>query len=213
LPSGATHYSSPSFTQVPAIADFIAVGPFGIDLLRPYALFGLRGLDPVTQSNFWSMLLKLGGVLGVAMLGRQRPVDRAHPTLFLDAGNPAEAARIWRRTAPIPDLDSLASRFLGRERTAAAFASWALDRGFDPIAAVEADAETVLFYERLLSSVIGAASARSLVGAIVEEQPLGIEEVMRILDETSRLIETNCALEAATAELKQANERLRSWIA
>ena len=199
----------PSFTQIPAIADFIAVGPFGIDLLRPYALFGLRGLDPVTQATFWSMLVNLGGVLGVAMLGRQRPLDRAHAALFLDADNPAEAARIWRRTALIPDLDSLASRFLGRDRTAAAFANWARDRGLDPDTAVEADAETVLFYERLLASAIGAASARAFVGAIVEEQPLGIEEVMRILDETSRLIETNKALEAATAGLKQANERLQ----
>ena len=60
---------------------------------------------------------------------------------------------------------------------------------------MQADAETVLFYERLLASVIGAASARVLVGAIVEEEPLGIDEVMRILDETSRVIEANRQLE------------------
>jgi signal transduction histidine kinase len=54
-----------------------------------------------------------------------------------------------------------------------------------------------------------------LVGAIVEEEPLGVEEVMRILDETSRVIEANQrledksrALEAASAELKRSNARL-----
>jgi signal transduction histidine kinase len=64
--------------------------------------------------------------------------------------------------------------------------------------------------------VIGAASARVLVGAIVEEEPLGVDEVMRILDETSRIIEANRrleeksrALEAATAELKAVNARLQ----
>ena len=63
------------------------------------------------------------------------------------------------------------------------------------------------------ASVIGAASARVLVGAIVEEEPLGVDEVMRILDETSRVIEANRqleeksrALETATAEL-QAGQR------
>ncbi|MEP7239260.1 MAG: ATP-binding protein [Devosia sp.] len=199
----------PSFTQVSPVAGFIAVGPFGIDLLRPYALFGLTSLDPVTHATFWSLLANLGSLLVVSMLGRQRPVDRAHAALFLDADNPAEAARIWRRTALIPDLQSLASRFLGRERTAAAFDIWARERGLDPATAINADAETVLYYERLLASVIGASSARALVGAIVEEQPLGVEEVMGILDEASRLIETNRALEAATGELQQANERLQ----
>jgi Na+/proline symporter/nitrogen-specific signal transduction histidine kinase len=199
----------PSFTQPAAIADFIATGPFGLELLRPYALFGLKGFDPVTHATFWSMLANIGALLGVSMLSRQRLTDRAHAALFLDADNPAEAARVWRRTALIPDLDSLASRFLGRERTSSAFAAWAGERGLDPATAVQADAETVLFYERLLGSVIGASSARALVGAVVEEEPLGIEEVMRILDETSRLMETNKALEAATAELTEANDRLK----
>jgi Na+/proline symporter/nitrogen-specific signal transduction histidine kinase len=199
----------PSFTQPAAIADFIATGPFGLELLRPYALFGLKGFDPVTHATFWSMLANIGALLGVSMLSRQRLTDRAHAALFLDADNPAEAARFWRRTALIPDLDSLASRFLGRERTSSAFAAWAGERGLDPATAVQADAETVLFYERLLGSVIGASSARALVGAVVEEEPLGIEEVMRILDETSRLMETNKALEAATAELTEANDRLK----
>jgi signal transduction histidine kinase len=73
----------------------------------------------------------------------------------------------------------------------------------------------VLFYERLLASVIGAASARVLVSAIVEEEALGVDELMSILDETSRVIEANRlledksrALEAATADLRQANDRL-----
>ncbi len=206
----------PSFTQPALVANFVAVGPFGIELLRPYALFGLDSLDPVTHSAFWSLLANFGALLAVSMFGRQRPVDRAHAALFLDGDNPGEAAQIWRRTALIPDLNSLAARFLGRERTAAAFADWAGSRGLDPATAVKADADTVLFYERLLASVIGAASARVLVGAIVEEEPLGVEEVMRILDETSRVIEANQrledksrALEIATGELKEANTRLK----
>src|SRR3569623_556968 len=150
------------------------------------------------------------------MFGRQRPVDRAHAALFLDGDNPGEAAQIWRRTALIPDLYALAARFLGRERTAAAFAAWAAGRGLDPSTATRADADTVLFYERLLAGVIGAASARVLVGAIVEEEPLGVDEVMHILDETQRVLEANrrleeksLALETATAELQQANTRLK----
>jgi Na+/proline symporter len=207
----------PTFARSGAFGmEFLAAGPFGATLLKPYALFGLAGLDPVTHSAFWSLLANTGAFFAVSLAGRQSPVERARTALFLDADNAGDAAQIWRRTALVPDLLSLAARFLGRERAAAAYADWARSRGLDPMTAVEADAETVLFYERLLAGVIGAASSRVLVGAIVEEEPLGVEEVMRLLDETSRLIEANRqletqsrALEAATAELKGANARLQ----
>jgi Na+/proline symporter/signal transduction histidine kinase len=195
--------------------DLLAHGPFGLGLLRPYALFGLTGLDPVTHSAFWSLLLNGAAFVGVSLAGRQTPVERIRAALFVDPDNPGGAAIIGRRTALLPDLMSLAGRFLGRERAEAAFFDWAAERGLDPATVVQADAATVLFYERLLAGVIGAASARVLVSAVVEEEPLGVDEVMRILDETSRVIEANRrleeqsqALEAATAELKEANARL-----
>lgn len=207
----------PSFARSGALGiGFIADGPLGIELLKPYALFGLTGLDPVTHSTFWSLLANVGAFLAVSLAGRQSPLEQARAALFVDTENLDEVAQIWRRTARVPDLMSLVSRFLGKEKAAAAFANWAHMRGVDPTTAVEADAETVLFYERLLAGVIGAASARVLVSAIVEEEQLGVDEMMRILDETSRIIEANRqledksrALEAATAELREANAQLQ----
>jgi signal transduction histidine kinase len=55
-----------------------------------------------------------------------------------------------------------------------------------------------------------------MVASAVHEEPIGTEEVMRILDETSQAIEysrrleqQSRTLEATTAELRHANERLR----
>ncbi|MCB0182827.1 MAG: histidine kinase, partial [Caldilineaceae bacterium] len=46
----------PSLAEAGAIStDFIVYGPKGIALLRPYALLGLQGLDPISHSLFWSM--------------------------------------------------------------------------------------------------------------------------------------------------------------
>lgn len=207
----------PSFARSGALEiAFVANGPFGMALLKPYELFGLTGLDPVTHSAFWSLLVNLTAFLAVSLAGRQSPVEQARAAMFVDTEHLDEVAQIWRRTASVPDLMSLVSRFLGREKAAAAFANWARTRGLDPATAIEADAETVLFYERLLAGVIGAASARVLVSAIVEEEHLGVDEMMRILDETSRIIEANRqledksrALEMATAELTEANAQLQ----
>jgi signal transduction histidine kinase len=65
--------------------------------------------------------------------------------------------------------------------------------------------------------VIGSASARVMVAAVVEEEPLALDEVMRMLEETSQLRaysraleEKSQALEHATGELRGANEELLS---
>ena len=34
-------------------------GLFGLGLLRPYALFGIEGLEPLTHGVFWSLSLNL----------------------------------------------------------------------------------------------------------------------------------------------------------
>jgi signal transduction histidine kinase len=73
----------------------------------------------------------------------------------------------------------------------------------------------VHYAETLLAGAIGGASARVMVASAVQEEPLGLDEVMNILDEASQvraysmqLEDKSRALEAATAELRAANERL-----
>ncbi|MRR50755.1 MAG: HAMP domain-containing histidine kinase, partial [Rhodocyclaceae bacterium] len=72
------------------------------------------------------------------------------------------------------------------------------------------------FAESLLAGAIGSASAHVMVASVVEEEPLGLDEVMNILDEASQVraysreLETKSReLEQATQELRAANERLR----
>jgi len=198
-------------------ADFIASGPFGIALLKPYALMGLTNFDPVEHSLFWSMLINVGALVGLSLMIRQSPIERTQAALFVDTFRAADAAQLLRRTAALPDLLSLVGRFLGHRQAEAAFLSRARRRGLDP-ASIEADAEMVLYAERLLAGAIGSASARVLVGSVVKEEPLGVDEIMRILDETSRLIETNKqleeksrALEIAGEDLRRANDRLKEF--
>jgi Na+/proline symporter/nitrogen-specific signal transduction histidine kinase len=192
-------------------------GPFGISLLRPSTLFGLEGLGPVTQGLFWSMLLNVAGIVGVSLFVEQSALERSQAALFVDywRGAGREEGRLWRGTAQVADLVQLVGRFLGEAQTREAFDAEARRRGRDP-AALAADAVTVRLAERLLAGAIGSASARVMVASVVHEEPIGTEELMRILDETSQVIEysrrleqQSRALEATTAELRRANERLR----
>src|SRR5262249_49626213 len=101
---------------------FLADGPVCISLLQPHALFRLPGLGPVTLSAFWSMLVNAGAFVAASLAGRLNPMERARAALFAGAVDSGEAAQIWRRTAQVPDLMSLAVRFVGRDKAEAAFA-------------------------------------------------------------------------------------------
>ena len=125
-------------------------------------------------------------------------------------------ARFWRGTASVPDLYNVLARFLGAAGADASFRDYAVAKGLRwPKDALEADAELVHHAEVQLAGAIGAASARVMIASVVKEEALSIEEVREILDEASqvvvyshRLEQKSRELEAATAELRQANERL-----
>ncbi|MGQ3031399.1 MAG: sensor histidine kinase, partial [Ferrovibrionaceae bacterium] len=184
--------------------------------LKPYALLGLDGLDPVTHSLFWSMLINIGGIVGISLSTRQSGLERAQAALFTESGAlQGGAVRLWQGKAPLKELRALVGRFIGIERAEAAFADHLRRRRLDP-AGPTADAELVRHAERLLAGAIGSASARVIIATVAEEQPLGLDDVMRILEETSqaieysrRLEEKSRELEAATNELRVANERLK----
>jgi Na+/proline symporter/nitrogen-specific signal transduction histidine kinase len=196
---------------------FAEQGLFGLSLLRPQALFGLAELDPIAHSMFWSMLANVGGYLVVSLLTRQSTREHTQAVLFVDALKVSgKSSRLWRGSASVIELRSLAARFLGRARAESAFAEFAHARGLPSVKALQADSETVHFAEILLAGAIGASSARVVVATVVQEEPLGIEEVFNILDEASQMMayshkleQKSRELEAATAELRAANERLK----
>jgi signal transduction histidine kinase len=122
----------------------------------------------------------------------------------------------WRGTATLTELRDLVARFVGHERAEQAFRDYARARGINLEKAREADADLISFAERVLAGAIGAASARVMVGSVAKGEMVGIEEVMRILDEASQILQysrqlemKSQQLEAATRDLREANLRLQ----
>ena len=198
---------------------FLQEGLLGIALLRPQQLFGLSGLDEISHSLFWSMFANIGCYVAVSLRARPDVVETSQATLFVDVfrhTSGAERSRVWRGSAQVGDLLPLIGRFLGPERARGAFLAFARRRGLSSIDELRADADLVHYAETLLAGAIGGASARVMVASVVQEEPLGLDEVMNILDEASQvraysreLEEKSRELEAATAGLRAANERLK----
>lgn len=205
----------PSFAQSGWLSmTFLTDGPFGLALLRPYALFGLGGLDHHSHALFWSMFANIGLYIGVSLATKPSAIERIQATRFVEVfrqpGDGAAATR-WRGFAVTrEELHDLAARFVGREAADKAFADYARMRGPGPFRAHVADAGLVTFTERLLAGAIGGASARVMIASTVKGEGVGIDEVMEILDEASQVIEYSRELEVKSSELEKATTELRT---
>jgi Na+/proline symporter/nitrogen-specific signal transduction histidine kinase len=207
----------PSFARSGWITQtFVENGPMGVAFLKPYALFGLDGLDPISHATIWTMLVNIGLLVGISLMTSQSIIERSQAVQFVDIfRRTAEAARVWRGRATIGDLRKLLARFMGEVRANAAFARFERENQRSLHDRGPADSDVVSYSERQLAGAIGAASARIMVASVLREEMRDIDEVMQILDEASQLVvysrqleQKSRELESATTELR-ANERLK----
>jgi len=158
------------------------------------------------------MLINITAYIGVSLFSRASAIEHTQAAFFVDVfkySEKPEKSSFWRGTASVRDLKSLLRRFLGKKKTDKELSFYAKEHNIIWENKLTADADMVSYAEKLLTGVIGSASARIMVSSVVKEEPLGIDEVMDILDETRVVIAYSRELERATVELKAANKRLK----
>lgn len=190
--------------------NIIHEGPWGIGWLRPLSLFGMEGMDSVTHCFFWSMLFNTGVFVAVSLNSQKSAREIYQAEIFVDIfrhSGPGENNVIWKGTAYLPDLNSLLANFLGTERAEKIIASYA-QRNKISLEGKKADPRLVTFAEKVLSGVIGSASARIMVSSVTKEEELKISEVMHILRESQQMIELNKELRRKSGELQKATDQL-----
>jgi Na+/proline symporter/nitrogen-specific signal transduction histidine kinase len=200
-------------------ADFLQLGLWGQAWLRPEQFLGLTGLDPLTHSLFWSLLVNAGGYVLVSLWRAPSGAEASQALLFVDVFERTHQASpvFWRGRAQVSDLAQLCERFLGRSKAEQMLHSYARQMGLASAQALTPDARLVQFVEMQLAGAVGSASARVLVASVAQEEALTPEDVLSILDEASQLRsysreleEKSQSLQLATDELRRANEQLKS---
>jgi Na+/proline symporter/nitrogen-specific signal transduction histidine kinase len=175
----------------------LLLGPWGWELLKPEAMFGLRGLDGLTHSLFWSLLANVTAFVGVSLWRPPSAREASQAALFVDVADAAQAGpAFWRGRAAVADLLPLTGRFLGPARAQQLFADYARRAGVADVDAIPADARLVQFVETQLGGAIGSASARVMVASVVQEEPLALDDVMQILAEAQQLRTVNAQLQS-----------------
>lgn len=201
----------PSFeTSSPAIAFLMAEGPWGIGMLRPQALFGLEGIDPLVHSVFWTFLFNTGTLVCVSLATSQSGLERIQATLFVDIfrRSPGSQPQILRGSATTDELFFVAERVLGWQRARELFEASEIPRR-NAASRPGVSSAFISKLEKEMASSIGAASAHVLLSKVVAGDSISLEEMMRIADETQQVIEYSHELEQKSLELRSTAQQLR----
>jgi Na+/proline symporter/nitrogen-specific signal transduction histidine kinase len=199
--------------------DFVKHGLFGLSFLKPYALFGLTGLDPITHAAFWSLLFNAWFYCIVSINTKPTMLNLTQADLFvnIDKYIGGQDSDILKREAKVSELRVMLNRFLGEQRSIALFREFELANNVQLDQQKIAQADLINFVETHLAGAIGAASARLVLDSVVKEEAITMEEVMRILEQTREAVEhgrimedKNAELKALTLQLTTANEQLKN---
>ncbi len=190
-------------------------GPFGIGILRPQALFGLEGLDPLVHAVFWSLLLNTFAFCLVSLLTFPTPLERLQGASFVNIFRYSENAPGWTGgAADAEDLLMMSQRILGGREAQDLFISEAQSQGKEGYL----PDVTPAFLERLereMAGSVGGATAHAMVMQITGGEAVSVEDLMKVADEAQQILEYSSQLEAKSAELgrtaqqlQEANEKL-----
>jgi Na+/proline symporter/signal transduction histidine kinase len=201
----------PSFgVDVVISAQVLAEGPFGFGWLRPQALFGIEGMDPLVHGVLWSMLFNTGVFIVVSLVTFPGPMERLQGAQFVNVFDHSAGARGWTGgMAQSEDLMIMAQRIIGAQEAQALFRTAAQTQGLGGYLP-EPNADFLLRLERELAGSVGAATAHAMIGQITGGTNVSVEDLMAVADETAQMMEYSSQLEAKSAELTRTARQLRS---
>ena len=172
----------------------VTEGPLGIAALRPQAIFFLQ-FEPLSHGVLMSILANIVAYVSVSLLRPAEPIERLQAHLFVidDAARPVATPvfRIWRTSVTVADLEQTAARYLGRERAERSFDAYKASRSPRVADQDQADISTLRFTEHLLTSAIGAASARLVLSLLLKRGNVGSSSALRLLDDASEALQYN----------------------
>lgn len=189
--------------------ELLANGPFGLTLLRPQALFGVDGVDPVVHAICWSLALNTAIFILGSLLSFPRPVERLQGAQFVNVFEHSGSTRGWSHGfAEAEDLLVMAQRILGPSEAQSLFQSEAEAQGKEGYL----PDTTPAFIERLereMAGSVGAATAHAMLGQIAGGVLVSVEDLMAVADETAQMMEYSSQLELKSEELARTARQLR----
>src|SRR5438876_62069 len=167
-------------------------GPFGIEALRPQALFG-ADLPPLLHGVLWSLSLNLLTYVVLSLAREPSSIERLQADLFVpDTLAPTTPTfRRWRTTVTVQDIQSTVAQYLGPDRARHSFEAFAAIRNTRLDKAAPADFELLRHAEHLIASSIGAASSRLVMSLMLRKRTVSAKAALKLLDDSHAALHFN----------------------
>ena len=167
-------------------------GPFGIEALRPQALFG-ADLPPLLHGVLWSLALNVLTYVTLSLARQPSSMERVQGDLFV----PSEIAPIppgfrrWRTSVTVQDIQSTVAQYIGAERARLSFETFAGSHHTRLDPAAPADFELLQHAEHLIASSIGAASSRLVMSLLLRKRTVSAKAALKLLDDSHAAMHFN----------------------
>ena len=167
-------------------------GPFGIEALRPQALFG-ADLPPLLHGVLWSLSLNVLAYVVLSLARQPSSIERLQADLFVpNALAPMTPTfRRWRTTVTVQDIQSTVAQYLGPDRARHSFEAFATTHNVLLEPSAPADFELLQHSEHLIASSIGAASSRLVMSLLLRKRTVSAKAALKLLDDSHAALHFN----------------------
>jgi len=200
----------PSFGETGLISQAILdAGPFGWSWLRPHALFGVEGVDPLMHAMIWSLSFNTLAFVLTSLLSFPAPIERLQGAAFVHVFDQGGGTGGWSRGGvEAEDLLVMAQGILGADKAQAFFQAAALEQGkvgYLP----DTTPDFIERLERQLAGAVGSATAHAMIAQFAAGAAVSAQDLMAVASEAQQIKEYSAQLEAKSEELARTARQLR----
>ena len=173
------------------VTDEYMLGPWGIEFLRPYELFGLNGLEHIVHGTFWSLALNTLALIIGSLYYQPGFAEVEQAQRFVKIHKPIKHPNKPNYSIKIADLKALLLRFVNETKV-----DGLLKESTNPLTGrliekTTVDDKLLKSADRLLSSVLGRRGSSLLMGKLFVGEMDQFDNLNTIMDEVSEVVSFN----------------------
>lgn len=193
--------------------DWLTEGPLSISGLKPGALFGTEFSDPIAHATFWSISLNTLAFIGANLLSTTSTREINMAKFYTEGYKQAAIFKTqisWTGKLNAQAVENVLVNIFGERHFQKEKQQFETQNGpaFTPSGTVTP--KFLNHVEILLTSALGATSARILISSMAQVEEVPLSDLVMILKESTEITRLNLELKQKSEELAKANDRLRN---
>jgi Na+/proline symporter/signal transduction histidine kinase/CheY-like chemotaxis protein len=182
--------------------ELLSAGPWQISWLRPEFLFGFTFTDALSHGVFFSLTANIAGLIYFSRTATTTLADRLQASAFVQLDEQLLRSDLNHKNPLVKagELVSMLERFAGVGQTRRWISDYERVHHFRILANDVPTPDFIRYFERTLSGVIGASSARAMMHSALAGRELHLEDVVTFFDETTQAIQFNQRVMSSTLE-------------